>query len=107
MGRKPVVHRRLAEDDIDRAIAYYLTEAGAEAATDFVSQLESAIQQISKHPAMGSPRYALELQISGLRQVPLKSFPYLVFYIEHEKFIEVTRVLHGNMDIPSWVEGDI
>lgn len=56
---------------------------------------------------MGSPRYALELRITGLRHLPLRGFPYLVFYIEHEQYVEIARVLHGNMDIPSWVEADI
>lgn len=107
MAPKPVVRRRIAEDDINRAISYYLSEAGTEIATRFVSQFQNVIEQISKYPAMGSPRYALELRITGLRHLPLRGFPYLVFYIEHEQYVEIARVLHGNMDIPSWVEADI
>ena len=101
MIQKLVVLRRPAEDDIDAAIAYYLNEAGADVAADFVEQLEESIKKISKHPASGIPRYAHELYITDLRYWSMKRFPYLIFYIEKERYIEIGRVLHSSRDIPS------
>ena len=103
MTQKPVVRRRGADEDIEYAIAYYLSEAGLEIATSFANRLEEALQKISRHPAIGSPRYGHSLLISDLRHWPMTKFPYLIFYVEKERHIEVVRVLHGSMDIPSWL----
>ena len=98
MSGKPVVLRQRAQRDIDGAVGHYLTEAGA---IDFINSLEDARRQIGAHPATGSPRYAHELDIPGLRFRTVKRFPYLVFYVEREAEIDVWRVLHGTRDIPS------
>jgi toxin ParE1/3/4 len=103
MAHKTVVQRRKAENDIDAALAYYLSEAGTEVAYEFVAQLESVIELISKHPAIGSAGYAHSLQIEGLRHLPFKKFPYVVFYVEYERHIEVIRILHQKTDIPAWL----
>ncbi|QQS32130.1 MAG: type II toxin-antitoxin system RelE/ParE family toxin [Acidobacteriota bacterium] len=104
MIHKPVVRRRRADDDIEAAIAYYLSEAGVEIATNFADQLELTTRQIAGQPGTGSPRYGLLVQISELRHWPVVGFPYLIFYIEKENRIELARVLHESMDIPSWLE---
>ena len=103
MTQKPVVRRRRADEDLENAIAYYLSEAGAEIAGDFINRFEDALEKISRHPAIGSPRYGHHLQIVGLRHSPMKRFPYLIFYLEKDTHIELARVLHGSMDIPSWL----
>lgn len=106
MGQKPVVRRRHADDDIESAVSYYIVEAGTEVATDFLNQLEAALRNISKQPAAGSQRYAHELHISDLRQRPMRRFPYLIFYVEKERYIETARVLHSKMDISSAITPD-
>jgi toxin ParE1/3/4 len=103
LTQKPVVRRRRADEDLENAIAYYLSEAGAEIAGDFINRFEDALEKISRHPAIGSPRYGHHLQIVGLRHSPMKRFPYLIFYLEKDTHIELARVLHGSMDIPSWL----
>ncbi len=97
--RKPVVPRVAAEDDLDRACDHYLMTAGSGVAVEFLHDFEIAIAFISKSPGSGSPRYGPEPDLSGLRSLPMKKFP-LIFYIETEHYIDVWRVLHGNMDIP-------
>ena len=87
------------------AFEYYLTESGSSVAIAFTDSLEQAILKIARHPASGSPRFAHELGLTGLRHWPLKGFPYLVFYMELERHIEVWRVLHGQRDIPAWFQG--
>lgn len=106
MRPKTIVRRRKADDDIEATIGYYLSEAGAEIATDFVDRLEEALSKVARRPATGSPRYGHQLSIPGMRHLPVQRFPYLIFYLERETHIEVTRVLHNRMDIPSWIDDD-
>jgi toxin ParE1/3/4 len=99
---KPLLRRAEADTDVTEAIDYYLLEA-PNAALRFVDALENAYRHIRRHPGTGSPRYAHELNLPGLRAWPLKRFPYLVFYREVPEHIEVWRVLHGQRDIPAWL----
>ena len=63
-----------------------------------------AYAHIGRHPASGSPRYAHELNLPGLRFWSLARYPYLVFYVERPEHIDVWRVLHGQRDIPAWMQ---
>lgn len=103
MKVKSVIPRALANRDVDEAIAWYLSENAPQAALGLVDALEYAYSHIARHPAMGSARYALELNLPGLRSWPLKNYPYLVFYVERVDHIDVWRVLHGQRDIPAWL----
>lgn len=103
MKSKPVIPRELANRDVDGAIAYYLDEGADQAALSFIDALERAYTHIGRHPASGSPRYAHELNLPGLRFWPLTRFPHLVFYFEHTDHVDVWRVLHGQRDIPAWM----
>ena len=103
MSGKPVVLRERARRDIDEAVDHYLTEAGPAVALDFVDALEDTRRQIGEQPASGSPRYAHELDIPGLRFRGAGQFPYLLFYVEREAEVDVWRVLHGARDIPAWM----
>jgi plasmid stabilization system protein ParE len=31
-------------------------------------------------------------------------FPYLIFYVERESELDVWRMLHGQRDIPAWLQ---
>jgi len=101
---KPVIPREQANRDVDEAIAYYLSEATEAVALGFVDALEQAYTHIARHPATGSPRYAHELNLPGLRTWSLTRYLYLVFYVEHPDRIDVWRVLHGQRDIPAWMQ---
>ena len=104
MTAKPVVPRELANRDIDDAIACYLSENAEPAALGFIDALGQAYAHIARHPATGSPRYAHELNLPGLRFWPLAHHPHLVFYVERPQHIDVWRVLHGQRDIPAWMQ---
>jgi toxin ParE1/3/4 len=101
---KPVIPRVLACRDVDEAIGYYLDEGTDKSALGFVDALEQAYTHMSRHPGTGSPRYAHELNLPGLRSWPLTRYPYLVFYVERTDHIDVWRVLHGQRDIPAWMQ---
>ena len=72
-------------------------------ALGFVDALQRAYSHIARHPATGSPRYAHQLDLSGLRSWPMKRYPYLVFYVERDDHVDVWRVLRGERDIPAWM----
>ncbi len=104
MSVKPIVPRERALQDIEDAVDYYATEAGEQIALAFVDAVESAYRAIARRPALGSPRYAHELNLPGLRSLLLKKYPYIVFYIEREDHIDIWRVLHARRDIPPWMQ---
>ena len=106
MKSKPILPRGSASRDVEDAVDYYLNEAGEQIALGFVVALEQAYIQIGSHPASGSPRYAHELNLPGLRSWPLQRYPYLIFYVEKPSHIDVWRVLHGQRDIPAWLHDD-
>ena len=93
--------RRLAADDIDAALDYYLASAGAEVARRFLAAAQRGLSQLSRQPQVGSLRFAFELDIPELRAWPIAKFPYLVFYVEHDAEIDVWRLLHTSRDIPA------
>ena len=89
-----------------QAIGYYLDQGAPDAALTFIAALEAACTHIACQPQAGSPRYGHELNLPGLRFVPLHHFPHLVFYVEREDHVDIWRVLHGQRDIPSWMYAD-
>jgi toxin ParE1/3/4 len=105
VSEKPVVPREQASRDIEAAALYCAHEAGAPAALRFIDEVESAFRAIARNPAAGSPRYAYELNLPGLRIRMLKRHPYLVFYVEEDDHIDVWRVLHARRDVAAWMEG--
>jgi len=102
---KRVIPRTQADRDIQEAVDYYLNERAERTALAFVDAIEQAFRYIGRHPATGSPRYAQELDLPGLRCWPVKRYPYLVFYVERDDHIDVWRVLHGQREIPAWLRG--
>ncbi|MDZ4349558.1 MAG: type II toxin-antitoxin system RelE/ParE family toxin [Xanthomonadaceae bacterium] len=104
MKAKPVVPREQAQQDVEEALAFYMTEDAEVAALGFIDALEQAHAHIGRHPATGSPRHAHELNLPGLRSWPLTRYPYLVFYVERSDHVDVWRVLRGQRDIPAWMQ---
>lgn len=105
MGMKPVLRSPQARADVEDALDWYLTHAPHMAAP-FVDALENAVVHIQRSPGTGSPRYALELVIPGLRFWTLNKFPFGLFYIEQEDHLWVIRLVHMSRDIPASLQGD-
>ena len=104
MKAKPVVPREQAHQDVEDALTYCMAKDADAAALGFIDALEKAYAHIGRHPASGSPRYAHELNLPGLRSWPLTCYPYLVFYVERSDHVDVWRVLQGQRDIPAWMQ---
>jgi toxin ParE1/3/4 len=104
MSPKPIVPRERALRDIEEIVDYYSREAGEVSALNFIDTLEDAFRVIADQPASGSPRYAHELDLAGLRTKFLRQFPCLIFYVEREQHIDIWRVLHAQRDMPAWMQ---
>lgn len=101
MSARSVRLRERAAVDIDQAVDSYLTEADTGVALRFVDAVERAVGQIGRSPHSGSLRFSYELEIPDLRVRPLPRFPYLVFYVVGDEFVDVWRILHTRRDIPT------
>lgn len=63
--------------------------------------VESAARRIGRNPRLGSLRFAYELSVPDLRVMAVGTFPYLLFYLERERSVDVWRLLHTSRDIPA------
>lgn len=93
MTPKLVVLRAAARRDVDDAVNHYLTDTGRTTALRFIDHVEEAFFNVAMNPESGSPRYGHELNLPGLRSWPVRSFPYLVFYMTARGQVDVWRVL--------------
>jgi toxin ParE1/3/4 len=107
-----VIARRLrvrsrANRDIQATVDRYREEGSPKVALGSVDALEHAFGRIRRNPMGGSPRYAQELDIPGLRHRLLKRHPYLIFYVAHEHTVDILRVVHAHRDIPASLQSDV
>jgi toxin ParE1/3/4 len=73
----------------------YIAGDSLDRADNFLDQIESKLQTLSRNPGLGRKREDL---LSGLRSFPISN-TYVVFYQEIENGIDVIRVLHGSRNI--------
>ncbi|MDT8437589.1 MAG: type II toxin-antitoxin system RelE/ParE family toxin [Wenzhouxiangellaceae bacterium] len=66
---------RGAHQDLEEAITFYLDQGAESAALALIDAFEQACSHLGCHPATGSPRYAHELDLPGLRFWPLGGYP--------------------------------
>ena len=97
--------RAEAVRDVDNALAHCLAASDTpDAALGFIDALQAAYTHMRRQPGTGSPRYAHELDIPGLRCWLLTRYPYAAFYFEQSSgAIDVWRVLHTRADMPEWL----
>lgn len=103
MSAKPAVLREAAVRDLRGAVDFYVGEGSTAAALSFIDALEGSLQDLRAHPLAGSPRYAVDLDIPGLRSWIVPGFPYLIFYRDGPEHIDVWRVLHAERDVPEYL----
>jgi toxin ParE1/3/4 len=107
MRVKPVIPREAARADVEEALAFYVQEGAESAALGFIDAVAVAYANLSRHPAMGSTRYAHELGLPELRSWTLSRYPFVIFYVERSDHVDVWRVLHEKRDIPAWLGQDM
>jgi toxin ParE1/3/4 len=97
MSRRVRVRAR-AERQLDEVIDHYAAE-DPRIATRFVGAFERTLRRLAERPATGSPRFAALLDFPGLRHVMVPRFPYLVFFLITDDWVDVIAVLHGSRDM--------
>jgi len=100
---RPAILRQAARADIEQAVDHYRATAGAGTARGFIDAVERALAHLRHFPNSGSPRFAHELDMPGLRSWPLRRFSYLMFYTVDAAQVDVLRLLHGERDLPAWL----
>ena len=102
---KPVVVQRRAEQDLFDAVDHYATLAPSVLGR-FLAEFDRVMASIGRSPNLGSPSFAEQLDVPGLRCQPLKGFPYAVFYLPDDQQLTVIRVLHHARDIANLLDVD-
>jgi toxin ParE1/3/4 len=97
---KPALRSPQARVDIEEAIDYYVAQA-PHMVDRFIDAVETATAHIQRAPGTGSPRYAGELNVPGLRFWTLNTFPFSLFYIEQDDHLWIIRLVHMSRDIPA------
>lgn len=82
-----VVHRD-AEAEILEAYRWYESRR-AGLGTDFVTEVDESLERIAGNPKSFAMAYG------EMRRVPLKRFPYVVYFREADDVVQVFAVLHG------------
>lgn len=107
MTGKPVHVLPRAEHDLRQTTEWYRDQGAAVLASKWADAVSAALRHVSANPRTGASRYAIALNLGGLRFWPVHGFPYLIFYIEREAQVDVWRVLHAQRDMPAWMgEGE-
>lgn len=99
MPPKSIIPHRHAVDDVLDVVDYYREHAGTPVAESFSFEVDQALERLSQHPNIGSPRPALDLEIEGIKSWALKRFPHQIFYEIQNNHIELWRILHPKRDI--------
>ena len=94
------LHRR-AVLDIEEAAAYYQAEAEKGVAESLARAVEAQLLRIAEFPALGPLGFAMELGMPQLRSSTVVSFPFIIFYMETCRNVNIVRVLHNSRDIPA------
>ena len=84
-----------AERDL-QAIFDYLAEYDRSTAISYLGGIEESILRLRDFPELGHQAYYPELQMQGIRILPVEK--YLVFYEiqDTENTVNIIRVLHGS-----------
>ncbi|MCU7919219.1 MAG: type II toxin-antitoxin system RelE/ParE family toxin [Candidatus Thiodiazotropha sp. (ex Epidulcina cf. delphinae)] len=87
--------RKEAEFDIDEQFDYY-EEKREGLGHDFLLCIEEALDKLQRNPLIYRKIH------KELRRIPIRRFPYRVFYFVQNNNVIVTAVFHARKDPTSW-----
>jgi toxin ParE1/3/4 len=94
-----VILRKAVPDDL-LEILNYLDERSAGAADRFRVAVRATMEELARHPGMGSPKAFRAAALAGIRSWHVKGFrDILILYKPLDNGIEVWGVMHGSRDI--------
>ena len=89
-----IVKRRRATEDLVSIWEYSFDAWGAAQADLTLAQIEGVVSRLREMPLSGPACDDIE---RGLRRIVAGH--HLIFYVVHEGWIEIVRVLHQRMDV--------
>jgi toxin ParE1/3/4 len=96
----PTIEVRFAQEAVEEAreARQWYQERSRAAAASFVSELDRALEQIQRYPALGAP------YIAGTRRRLLLRFPFFIVYLYREDIpeIQVVAVAHAKRRPGYW-----
>jgi toxin ParE1/3/4 len=100
MKRKGLVFSDAAVADILEQADWYSAHAGQRLARRWEKAVRSAISQVVRRPAAGSPCSFRSVALRDVRRISVTGFPkHLIFYrFDHDELF-VLRVVHGARDL--------
>jgi toxin ParE1/3/4 len=73
----------------------YIAQHNRVAAAQVVARIEDAAARLARFPQMGTPKYK-----PGVRMIPLRRYPFLIFYTVEADEILVLSVRHAAQKRP-------
>jgi toxin ParE1/3/4 len=102
VSAKRLLFRALARAEFREIGLHYEETAGEATALRWNIEVERILDLVCSQPGIGTLRLAQELDITGLRSVSVRRFPYLIGYLDHEDHIEVWRIVHERRSWDAW-----
>ena len=96
-----IVYRAAALEEIRDAFAWYLREAGQRHAQRFRDELNAKLALLLAHPPGGTSGTS---GTAELRKMPLKVFPYTVYFKVQGDVIRVFAVAHHKRRPGYWLK---
>lgn len=87
-----------ADADLETIFEYTVQEFSVDQAITYLTELDDLFNALCINPEMGKSRPEIK---SGLRSIPKGQ--HVVFYRILDDHIRIIRVLHGNRDIPNFL----
>ena len=78
------------------AEAEYIARDNPAAAARMVTAINTAVEQLARHPALGRTG-----RVPGTRELVVPDTPYIIPYRVHSGAVEILRVFHGARRWPS------
>ncbi len=82
-----ILYSKEAKLDLFEHIEYYHLNATKKVAKTFYSEVRQTIKMLKKNPYF-------QISHDSFRKVPLKKFPFLIFYTIIEDSILIVRIFH-------------
>ena len=90
--------------DLEDGVVYLAERASPEIASRWHDEVMAQVKQVESRPDLG--RLRGDLVPPGIRSVIIRRYPrYLLFYRWSEETVEVLRIKHGMMDLPTLFSG--
>ena len=96
-----VSYRQTASDDVVRQFRYYLvTLDRPEVAVRFRESVRRTIEELRRHPLVGSRCGLSNPQFEELRSWPVTGFEATrIYYLVDHDILRIIRILHGKRDV--------